>query len=441
VNLPATLPTLALACLIAGCSRSPPSGASDAPGAGPVSAAERSTPYAVALDDANAAVRAAEARADAEPVGWVPQEALALALLDRAQLTGSYEDYNAANLAAGLALLRGGKHGPCLAAARVHLALHRLDHATAAVADCAARDATTSDDRAELEAIAAEVAFQEGRYDKALRGYRASLRLEESVTGLARLSQYHASTGAPAEAAALLDRAERIYHGTSARPLAWLALQRGLLALDAGRWDDALVHYLHAQRLMPGWWLAEEHIAEVHALRGDLDDALARYRDLAQRTGHPEFMDAIARILLEQNQRAEAAQWISRARAIHDQRFATLPAAAAGHALEHYLQFEPLDEDRLRWILRMEAQTRPGAEAQLHDAQVLLRLGRPDAAASSLERLLASPWNTAKLHAVAAQVYAAQRDAAAASRAEAKALAMNPHALRMYALVPPGSDS
>lgn len=435
----AILPTVALACLIAGCSPPPQSGASNAPGAPRLG--ERATPYAEALDDATHAVRAAEGRARYESATWVAQEALALARLDRAQLTGSFDDYRAADEALQRAVAGASKAGPCFAAVRVHAALHRLALAAAAVAGCDARLDITAAQRAELAGLAADVAFHQGRYDEALRGYRASVQLGESVSGLARLSQYHAHTGAPVEAAALLDRAERIYHGDSARPLAWLALQRGRLALDAGRWDEALAHYLHAERLMPGWWLAEEHVAEIHALRGELAPALTRYQDLAARTGDPEFMDAIARILLQQHQDAAAAEWIGRARTIHRVRLAALPEAAAAHAFEHFLAFEPVAADELLAIARQDAAARPGAESQIRLARAYLRLGRGVDAAVALRPVLASSWNTAQLHAVAALAFAATQDPAAAARAQAQAIAMNPHALRMYAAATPAGDS
>ncbi len=403
----ATLPTVALASVIAGCSPGPQSGASDAPG--PARPAAQATPYDDAVDAATHAVRAAEARAQADPAAWIPREALALALLDRAQLTGSYDDYGAADRALQQAVATAGAPGPCFAAARVHLALHRFPLAATAAAACGTQLGATPGERAELLGITADVAFFSGRYAEALRGYRAALELDESIAGLARLSRYHARTGAPVEAAALLDRAERRYHGASAQPLAWLALQRGLLALDAGRWDEALAHYLRAERLMPGWWLAQEHVAEVHALRGERDVALQRYEDLARRTGHPEFMDAISRILLEQHQPAAAAEWIGRARAIYRERLKVLPEAAAGHAIEHFLAFEPLNADELLAIAQRDVAARPGAEARMHLAQAYLRLGRNAEAATALAPVLDSPWQTAKLQALTAQVSAARR--------------------------------
>ncbi len=117
----ATLPTVALACVIAGCSPGPQSGASDAPGA--PRPGEFATPYDDAVAAATEAVRAAEARAQAEPAAWIPRETLALALLDRAQLTGSYDDYGAADRALQQAVSGARAPGPCLAAARVRSSL------------------------------------------------------------------------------------------------------------------------------------------------------------------------------------------------------------------------------------------------------------------------------------------------------------------------------
>ena len=428
-NVPGWLALLlAAAAAAAGCTPSPQAGASNAPG-GPA-ATEPATPYADVLTTASETVRLAQARAAAPGSPWTAHEALALAYLDRAQLTGSYDNYAAADRAVAQARALGGD-GACLAVARVHLTLHRLAQAEAAVAGCERRPQASAAEQAELAGIAGEAAFLRGDYERALRRYRESLRLGESLAGLARLSRYYAALGAPTEAAALLDRAERLYHGPSAQPLAWLALQRGQLALAQGRWDEALAHDLRASRLMPGWWLAEEHVAEIHALRGELGVARQEYEALVERTQAPELMDALARVLLEQRD-SGAAQWIARARDLYRARLAQLPEAAVGHALEHFLRFEPLDGAQLLSLAQRNAAARPGAEPRILLAQALLRLGQARQAADTLAPVLASAWSTAQLHATAAAVFAALRDEAAAERARRQAVAINPHALQMY---------
>src|SRR5262249_31405270 len=121
-----------------------------------------------------------------------------------------------------------------------------------------------------------------------------------------------------------------------AQTRAYLSLLRGLVALERGRWDEALARYAEGDREFPGWWLLREHEAEIHALQGKKDEAIAAYRQLVDETSDPEYMDALARLVPA----PEAGTWVARARTVHDARLARFPEAAYGHALEHYLLFE-----------------------------------------------------------------------------------------------------
>ena len=58
------------------------------------------------------------------------------------------------------------------------------------------------------------------------------------------------------------------FHGVSPEPVAWLHLQRGLLDLDRGRDAEAAVHYAAADAALDGWWLVEEHLAELDMRSG-----------------------------------------------------------------------------------------------------------------------------------------------------------------------------
>ena len=73
--------------------------------------------------------------------------------------------------------------------------------------------------------------------------------------------------------------------------------------------------------------------------------------------------------------------------------------------------------------------TRPNAEAKISLARAYLSAGRQGDASDILGEALATPWNTADLHAAAAEVYAAAGELTAADVARARALAMNPHSL------------
>lgn len=402
----------------------------------PVAAPAASAPAAWNYDDERASEEAAVREADAaltrSPVVWPQWETLARAQLALAQLSGDYRLYTAAEQSLQRAFeLAGAGSGPFLARARYNYTVHRLDR-VAADLDAAGRE--SNPDRAAILGLRADLAFQRGDYPAALDGYRAALERREDLQGLVRLALWQGRMGHRSEALALLDRAERIYHGDSPLPRAWLALQRGLLALDRGEWDLALAHYQHALRLLPGWWLAREHIAEIHALQGQTELALEEYAGVIRDSGQPEFMDASARLLRERGDEAGAAAWIARARALYEQRLAQLPEASYGHGLDHYLQFGTAAEALA--LARRNHALRPNGESQTKLINALLHAGEPREALALARRALASGWRSAELHSAAAHAYAANGLAAEARQQSASARALNPHAARQYGLPP-----
>lgn len=374
-----------------------------------------------------AATRAAISRG---PVVWPQWETLANALLANAQLTGNHETYQQAAAALDQAFALAGGGGPYLSRARLHFATHRLALVEADL-DLAAR--SSEPDHAAIIGLRADLDFQRGHYTAALAGFRSAVSRREDLSGLARLALCHARLGHFSEAAALLDRAGKIYHGDSPHPLAWLALQRGLLALDRGRWAEALAHYQHALRLLPGWWLVREHIAEIHALQGDVVQALSDYTDIVAETGNPEYMDAMAQLLHEQDKPA-AQGWVQKADAVYQQRLLAFPEASYGHALDHYLLFGSAQQ-ALELAQKNHA-LRPNGAAQLQLAKALLRAKQLPESLQVIRTALASGWNTAELHQTAALVFSAAGLQAPAASEAALAKAINPRAATQYAFAP-----
>jgi tetratricopeptide (TPR) repeat protein len=250
-----------------------------------------------------------------------------------------------------------------------------------------------------------------------------------------RLAQLRKKMGSPGEAAALLEAAEKRYHGASATVKAWLKLQRGLIAWDRGRLDEALALYRLADDELAGWWLIDEQIAELTRLTGDSTGAQALYEDVIRRTGLPEHMDELARLLREGAAPEKAIEWVRRAEAIHRARLAAFPEASAGHAVDHFLQFGSPAEALT--LARRNAELRPYGDAQIALATALFRAGHTGEAAELIARIEASGWNTAQLHAVAAQIDAGLGRVAAADAQRAKAVAMNPYAMRLNPLPQP----
>jgi hypothetical protein len=414
-----------LALTVTACDDRADAGVSDSPSA--QAGAARYADEIAALDHELARAREA-ARRDA--AFWPAYEQLARLWLDRAWLTGSFEDLAAAAAAAQAIEELGGVLASCPTGIRVNLAVHRLGAAQALVDGCE-KSAMAPAGKATLSALRADLALQAGRYGDALRLSRRALDRRESPADLARLALLHEVTGAPSEALALLDRAEKLDHAGTPKLRAWLALRRGLIALHRGRWEEALAHYLAAERHLAGWWRVDEHIAEVRALLGERTVAAALYRRVLASSEEPEIMDALAVLLRELGQPDEAREWIRRAEAAHRGRLAQLPEAAAGHALTHFLEFAAADPETLA-LARRDVVRRGRGDTRLALVRALLATGDVDGAGEEMRRVLASGWSTAETHALAQKVFDCAGNSRAAQSEAVAAASMNPRWREQY---------
>lgn len=316
--------------------------------------------YDAMLARLDRAIAARTREADAH-ASWRRESTLATALLARADLTGDYRDYEAVEdrLARAFDLAKGGS-GPHLVRARFLLRLHRVDEARADLATISRYAGEQPEVEAMRMGLEADIAMGEGRWDDALATFTELVRRDPTATNLARLAHHAAKTGEP-------DRADGIYVAAlsiaeDSQTSAWLELQRGLVDLERDRLDEAAAHYRAAAAHFSGWWLVEEHLAEVDAKQGRTTEAIAAYRDLVGRTGNPEFMDALADALRPTLPR-EAAVWSARARAEYERRLARFPAATYGHALEHFLAADDGAQKSLE-LARANLRVRPGPDAE-----------------------------------------------------------------------------
>lgn len=393
------------------------------PGAKPVAG------YADVLKrlDANIAFFAKRA-AGREKGGWLDLDKVASGYLSRARLTGDFEDYAKAEAALKQAYSRAPKKaGPHLTRAGLNFTLHRLARVEADLEAAGSAVIVDAQTRNTIGATRADVAFHSGRYAEAKAGYEAALKQDRSRTNLFRMAVYRWKTGDLDGAEALISEAQKPFLKRGGQMAAWWHLQRGLIELDRGRWDGALAHYSLADSALPGWWLIEEHMAEILALQGKRQPALRAYRALVERTGNPEFMDAIVELLAEENP-AGANRMRTRARAAWEARLARFPEAAFGHGLDHFLA-DPAQKERALTLAQANVAARPGGEAHTKLAEALLGAGKTAEALAAIERVLASPFRTADLHVTAAGIYEAAGKGTLAAAQRKAALALNPHAL------------
>lgn len=427
---PGFWPGFLLVLLLGACGEKP----APAPGAGPAATA---TPQRPALRYEEALRQLDLGLADVRKMmAQSPNDSLLAlepvnVLLERARLTGDYGNYVEGAAALAEAKRLGGELlYPCLASARFEYTLHRLAAARDELEKC-----PSIVEPADVAILQADLAFYSGKYDEAEASYLAAVNQRGLPDDYIRLGLLRSKTGSPGEAAALIEAAERRYHGDSATMRAWLKLQRGLVALDRGRHEEARAMYLQADRDLAGWWLVEEHIAEAEALLGNEDAARRAYVAIVERTGLPEFMDALAGIELGQKRDAAAQALIVRAEALYRERLAAFPEASSGHALDHFLSYGK-DPAATLALAQANYRNRSYGDAAVALARALAALGRGTEAITLLERERTAGWRTPELLWVLGDLHAVAAQPEAAAEHHAQALQLNPLSARMYALAP-----
>lgn len=396
--------------------------------------------YDAAVKDVSKKRKYAEVLADAEPGSWSRRAKAASEELSYAQLTGDYAAYEMADrsIREAFRIARGSIDsdavGPLLLQAQIHYELHRLRPALESLRVPEQQAAFFHDDRllAEVISLRGAITFALGRYDEGLSLLRQSVALEPNNGHKQRLAIALAHVGGDAEAKSLLIETEQATD--SPRGRSWIALQLGKMALERGERHEARRRLEAAVRLFPGSWHAEEHLAELDAMEGHRERAEAAYRALVEKTGDPEFMDALAE-LVAPDSKATADELAERSNAIYAERLVKLPEASYGHALEHFLRMVP-DADKGIAVAEKNAELRPNGEALTRLAQAYVRGHRLQDARNAIDRVLASAWASAESYATASVIMRLAGDGGATAMAN-EATRRNPFAMDEIAWLEP----
>jgi len=365
-------------------------------------------------------------RADAEPTAWSDQAALADLYQARARLTGAFGDYAAAGAAYEAAVKVAPPHGgPNLERAAWNFAVHRLDAMGPdldAASHYAVRDA---DIGSAIIGMRGDIAFYKGRYAEALDDYRRAQQIVPSLLGEMRLANYYARMGAPAKARRELDESARLITGPQQQLKAYVELRRGLIDLNSGDWDAAEAHFRRADDIFPDYWLVQQQLGTVLALKGDTSGALAIFKAMAAGGQLPEAYDDIAGLYRAKGDFAASQSWAARAGALWDKRLKMLPEAAYGHALDHLLAFG--DPALALAMAKRNFALRPYGDSATGLAWAYMANHRPADALAAIQPTLASGWTSAEPHIVAAEAYALLGQGERADAERKAALAVNPH--------------
>ena len=296
---------------------------------------------------------------------------LANAWYHRASITGSFADYRAV---AGVVRDALADVGPwpdlCLLEAHLGLHFHRLAVVRRSLA--AAEGLAGSP---EGRALLADVAVQEGRYEDARRTYEEVLGEDRSWHNLLRLADLEAAVGRDATAERLYADAVEELSAKELRSYALVELRWGRLHLSRGRNGEADRHYERACRAYTGWWRTDEHVAELRAAQGRVEEALELLERVYDATGRPEVAQALGDLLARDGREGEAAIWHGRALTAY------LESADRGeihylhHLAELYADALGDGEEAVRWA-RKDVELRPGPATRATLARALRAAGR-----------------------------------------------------------------
>lgn len=393
--------------------------------------------YAAEMATVDQGLASFRATAAKQPKSWLWMGRVATELIRRAQLTGDYQNYAEAQklLDSAFAVAPKGS-GPLLTRAGLNFSLHRVAAVEPDLAQAEKSVNVQKPTKARIMGLRADVHLHSGRYSEALQGYQAADDMRPTHKSAFRLARYYWLTGNYESAERWLDKAESRLPGKAPHLRAWTHLQRGIMDLDRNRLDDAMGHYRDGDALFSGWWLIEEHVAEIDTLQGRIEKAEKSYRDLIERTGDPEFMSALGDLLVGRAEgdakaaaalKAEAEEWDNKARAAHLARLELLPEASWGHAVGYFLGSDkPGDAAKALELATANHDTRPSSEAKVWLAQAHAKNGQLDRAMPLVEEVLKSRYRTAELHATAALLLRASGQGARADEEQKRAAAIHP---------------
>lgn len=429
------LPPLLLSISLAACSpegcgqaQPSPSSGSQAPTSDalpPLEYPQSSAPYDAQIAALDEQITKTRARAEADQKSWLVLEKLAGLHLRRAKLSGDYGDYGKAEQALVDAFARApAGTGPVLTRAQLNLSMHRVDRVEADLDVMAASLLIDQPTRAVIAGMRGDLAMQRGNYPLAQQLLDEALALDRNTTSLSRKGLWLWQTGEYEAAETHYREALALILGDHADARAWIHLQLGLMDLDRGRLDDAFVHYRDAAGELSGWWLIDEHVAEIATLTGRAQQARSLYTDIVARTDKGEFMDALAELDRSAGDEAGATQWIDRARARFEDELARWPEASYGHALGHFLAFGP--PTRALELAEANHRLRPNAEAKRDLAQARLDAGDVAGAKTIIDEALATPVERADILWLAATIHERSGDASKAKHLREQALAIDP---------------
>ena len=355
-----------------------------------------------------------------QPKNVLRHRQLGFAQHQMAFLTGRLEGHTAALASLDVAIeLGGGSFDNRLARAKTRQALHDFSGAL--------DDLKFVLDKKPKHGKAVElknsILWSLGRYDEAMPKLRAAA-FSPRTTAHAAVAHLLLETGEIEKARKAYAAAVGGFKGVNPASVAWLEVQRGVTYLDAGQWVEAKRLFNAADDRLNEFTLAEEHLAETHALLGDKETAAALYGRVIDRSGDPVFRQALAVVLESQGKQAEADAERAKALQGFEERLKSHPAAVWQEAAEFF--FATGDDNRALDLATKNIGLRQDAASLALLARVQAKAGKKAESIATIRKALATPIRTAGLFSAAHEVFTVAGNADEAGDWLAKARALNP---------------
>jgi tetratricopeptide (TPR) repeat protein len=254
-------------------------------------------------------------------------------LLLRTQFLNSFADFARVRELADAAVRQFPDQAKAhLLQARAFSAVHRFAEAEVELAKAAELGADTATQFASIH-------IAQGRELPAALAV-AQQRATTSPT-LEHLSLWASAEAALGEFEAADDHyraALRVYRDVSPFPVAYLMFQRGVMWAElAGAPDRALPLYAEAVQRLPEYVVANVHLAELEAERGQPTAAIQRLQRLVAQTNDPEPLGYLGELLTHANPNdVTGQQLLGRARAGYEELLKQHRAAFLDHAAEFF---------------------------------------------------------------------------------------------------------
>jgi tetratricopeptide (TPR) repeat protein len=342
-----------------------------------------------AMADTATAVRFLERKVQDDPGNYIAWNQLASRYLTLLRDGGNEEQLTKAEqaVAASLKALGPPQNAGALAVrAAVEMAGHRFGDALAT----AVQFQPLASDQAAAWQLIADARIGLGDYSEA---ETAVLKLAELGASAAviepRLARLDLALGRTAGARTHFESTLKAVDDGPPEIRAWVLVQLGELAFRSGDWETAERHYTAALAARPDDIAAQEHMAELRGAAGRLEEAATLFQAVIEKTGRPEFCQALGDLYAFAKSPEKARPWHQRAEAGY------LASVKAGHVLyfHHlagfYADSQPDPLQALAWA-RRDLELRHSLEAWDALAWALYQNNQFSEAVEAAGRALAS---------------------------------------------------